>query len=254
MSKITVLVGIMHDTALLPFFLQHYAVNLKADQIIGLVFNQKTPVFEHMEMPCRVHFHQATVAPLMLNARVESDMLNELRKKYVRAHGWYCAPDLDEFHLYGYGTFRDVLAVAEAGGFKALHGRVIDRVSIDGRLVEPKKTLDATFPVACDLTASIGACCEKIVMATGEQPIQPGRHDTPIRFEQPERFWANAAEVHHFKWRPHCVPVMRDKSIRYKAQGLGWAGESDKLLALCEHGINLENPAINARPAKRIGV
>lgn len=88
---------------------------------------------------------------------------------------WVCYADLDEFQEYPISLYRSIQQ-AEDLGFDFLEGRLIDRLSMDGRLVPEREPLELTFPVGAFVTRVLMNGWDKKIMAAKASVALGGGH------------------------------------------------------------------------------
>lgn len=238
---------------LLPYFLRYYASLGAKEFVCGLYNGEQNPLYDQVRevgSSYGLHVHTSVACVFeKYRGALEIDGLNWIRQKYAIKHGWYCIADLDEFHHFHGQSLAEVARSAEHNSFTAIHGQFIDRISADGTFPDLQGSLDATFPLGCDLSLCAGLACRKIALAKSQVAITAGHHDAQANICR------NAAEVHHFKWSNGVREMVVDKHRRYREQALPWATEQlPKLLKLIENGIDLSNPNLNLRPAAKLGI
>jgi hypothetical protein len=185
------------------------------------------------------------------NGAATAPGLNKIRMEFAPKFGWYCIADLDEFCYFGGKTIPGVIKEAAERSCDAVHGVFFDRIAADGSFPEIEGSLDETFPLACELTRYCGPCCQKIVIAKVHVEIDGGHHSA----KGAKNVWANAAEVHHFKWSRTILEVVQDKYRRAKAQRRPWAEkQAPMLLNILKDKIDINNPHLNVRKAVLLGI
>lgn len=183
----------------------------------------------------------------------DSDAQDAARQKYVPTDQWYSVADPDEFYFHPkYTTLCAMREAAIAVDADYVRGEYVDRVARDGSLptVDPERTLDEQFPIAADVTTELcKGYLAKVVVARGNVPVILGHH------------WAAGkrapfiAEVHHFKWVGALLPILKQRVVDWKRLKTGYHEEPDRFLRhYAKYGrINLEEPTLQARPARPIG-
>lgn len=238
---------------LLPYYLQYYS-RLGATQFVVALWNgEKNPLYEVIKAHSGydISIRTSLDCPVKdYNGPLESEGLNRIREEFRRPHQWYCLADLDEFCYFGGRSLDRVVEEATAQGFTAVHGTFYDRVARDGQFppVQPGKSLDSTFPMACDLTRCLGANFNKVPLSRFNVPVESGHHWTR------GNVWWNQAEVHHFKWSDGLMQRLRERDMYFTAQGLPWSGESAKFLRVIQEDEYRDDPNFCYREARQIGI
>ncbi len=180
----------------------------------------------------------------------EADGMNRLRLKYAQ-EDWYCVADLDEFCLFDNGrTLPQMASLAEAGGYEAVSGNLVDRVSLTGDLPEvlPGDRLDDKFPLEARVTQLSGAFCAKAPLAKAHVIITPGHHVVGAKS-------LHGVGVHHFKWTRGLLDRLALRHALLKERGAVWVNEPKSQMAMIVDGkLDLTRPGLDPKPAAQLGV
>ena len=147
-------------------------------------------------------------------------------------------------------TLQDIVAMLEEKGCHASTAHLIDRIAADGSLVFPVETLDETYPLATNITGSIGASIDKAMIVKTTASLLSGHHG--VREGTPALAWG---ECHHFKWMPGVLDVIEERSRHFRGLKLPWAEEGYQTSAKFTNGkLNFNDPTIKTRPAPLLGI
>jgi len=168
------------------------------------------------------------------NARVLRSHHDELQSRQCRAGDWIVWADIDEFQVYP-GQFLSLLNFADAYGVDYFEGHLIDRVSQDGNLREfdPVQSIWQQYPRVVKPPSPISPrSTHKVVCARSDVRLTPGNHYAAG--ERPLRYYAESAEIHHFKWDSSVVKrLSRRLQPDFQATSPWWV-ESKAILDLIE--------------------
>ncbi|MBC8167364.1 MAG: hypothetical protein H7Y20_16030 [Bryobacteraceae bacterium] len=118
----------------------------------------------------------------------------------TRPSDWIIWADIDEFHVYP-GDFKSLLQFAESMNIDYFHGRLVERAAADGKLknFDPAQPLWTQYPRRFELSDTIvPGISRKVPCARANIRVNPGHHFPASA--GPLRYYADAVEVHHFKW------------------------------------------------------
>jgi len=238
---------------LLPYFFAYYT-SIGASEFICALYNgEANPLYS--QILSFVSSYNLKILPSIccdfreFRGAREVGVLNQIREQYAVTSRWYCIADLDEFHFFRGRNLMTVAENAERCGYEAVHGTFFDRIAIDGSFPDIEGKLDDKYPMACDLSNSVGLSSGKITLAKSHVAITAGHHNAKAVT------WFDQAEVHHFKWVKGVHKIVRDKYARYSAQGLPWAkAQLPRLLRSIETRIDISDPRLKVRPAAKLGV
>jgi hypothetical protein len=211
---VLVIFTIKDRAALLPYFLRYYQ-RMGATRFLCYLFNgAQNPLYPEVEA-------WKSKVPLIIRASLygpaeewtveEETMVIEADRRLMPPQ-WHVMADLDEFYLPP--CHLDLPQAARElarQGYQAAMTCLTDRIAADGTLPPPGPTLDETYPLACNLTDLLGALCDKVMLVRSDVPLWPGHH-TIVNPFTPFRSWG---QVHHFKWLPGILSVLRERYACY---------------------------------------
>lgn len=236
---------------LLPYFLKHYQ-NLGATRFIcGLYDGRKNPLYPEVEAWTRkVNLEIRDGASHSDDWCGPHEAAGIDRIRATVSDPWHVIADLDEFYWLPAGTtLQDIVAKLEAGGYDAATAHLIDRIAADGSLVAPGETLDGTYPLATNLTGSVGACIDKAVIVKTTASLLSGHHG--LR-EGTGLAWG---ECHHIKWLPGILEILEKRVPHLRRMGLPWSEEGRLICDKFVNGkLNFNDPSIKTWPAPLLGV
>ena len=148
-------------------------------------------------------------------------LYNEVKSQYP--NDWWIISDDDEFHAYS-DSIKSIICDCEIHGWDMVRGGFVDRIGIDGEMVELLDTDDIfeKFPYAGFFRHPLsGANPNKICIAKGYVEITPGQHYAELNGQTTWRWqgWNHpliapvekcSVQVHHFKWDSTCGERIRD--------------------------------------------
>jgi hypothetical protein len=223
-------IGVEHDLALLPHFLQYYLELGIAPSNMHLVLNAERDGSEELDLARSIlDAHGVEPAEVWI-APYTSGMMWEKRRDVQRRvaapSDWVVSADVDEFHEFPI-PLPDFLAYCEREGSNCVQGVFIDRLAPGGRLAKVAQDVPIwdQFPIEADVmctirsaeegkywygTVNIMACRGDVLPSRGgHHPLSderevsyllgrplaefPGITNPTFRFALPLR-------VHHFKW------------------------------------------------------
>lgn len=247
-----VIVSIAERIKLLPYFLRYYT-RIGASRFCVMVWNgEANPLFPQIQSALQNYPHVIRTSVVCDLSEycgpAETPALNLARQELLQPEDWYCVADLDEFYYLRDRSLSQLAEQAGLLGYDAVHGVFFDRVSLHGDLPALGESLDATFPMICDISRTIGANYNKIGIARQSVAIESGHHYCA------GRAWQNQIEVHHLKWTDGVVEALQLRAAAYASQGLPWAKEIPLVLAAIQNGIDLLDPNLCARKARELGI
>ena len=276
-ARLVSCVGVDLELALLPFFLDHYR-GLGIDPArMHLIVNTADPASPRLEDADRILAERGVgpaerwIGPYTSEAMWERR--RALQARVARAGEWVVNADVDEFHRYP-GPLGEILDYLGSGGFGALQGVMIDRLSADGALapIRDDVPLGLQFPVRADVALSVIGTGETHGVA-GTTKLMVHRHDvqprrgghTVVVGEGPRCYAAGTRlsvfpharrpdwraafpfQVDHYKW----TATLRESLARRLATegvsvaGREYGGKIDRYLAT--HGkVRVEDAALFA--------
>lgn len=252
-TNMLVICPIFDRCELLPFYLRYYG-DLGASKFVVALWNgEKNPLYEVIKTYKDWNLEIRTSIECAVkdyNGPDESTGLNKIVAEFKDAHPWYCLADLDEFCYFGGRSLDQVVVQAEAKGHTAVHGTFYDRIARDGKFppIRLLHSLDSTFPMACDLTRSLGANFNKVPLSRSDLLVESGHHWSK------GNIWWNQCEVHHFKWSEGLIERLRERDLYFTAQGLPWSGESARFLQVIQEDEYRDDPNFCYREARKLGI
>jgi hypothetical protein len=208
------------DTALLPYWLAHYAaLGVDHFHVVRHADDADAPgLAESVEVMRRagLEFAEIAIGPwhMDLNARLIGEQM--------RAHpdDWWVVADLDEFHVLD-RPLDELVKYCEAGGWDYVDGAFVDRVADEGRLIDPapggRPSLWEQYPLAGQLTARLlDGRPTKVVLARGTVELDVGQHMAWTGAGAPHH--EVFAQVHHFKWNS-TVPARLERRVAAYSSG-----------------------------------
>jgi hypothetical protein len=149
-----------------------------------------------------------------------TQLYNEEKLKHP--NDWWVISDDDEFHVYS-DSLKSIISNCYVNGWDMVRGGFIDRIGIDGEMVELLDTDDIfeKFPYAGFFRHPLsGANPNKICIAKGYVEITNGQHYAKIDGHTTWRWqgWNHPqiapikkcnVQVHHFKWDSTCGERIR---------------------------------------------
>lgn len=153
-----------------------------------------------------------------------------IRQKIENDVDWVVWADADELHEYQ-SALTDVVRKLDATGFRALGGRLVDRLPRDGKPMG--ESLWARFPLGSNLTEKIlGGWVQKIALARSRLSVSVGHHyvakqDGEIDLSLPVIY---SVPVHHFKWDNKVVDRLRDRLEDDWKKRCFWWTESERAI------------------------
>jgi hypothetical protein len=219
---------------LLPYFFQYYRKMGATRFVCCLADGFDNPLFEEIES-------WKSVVDLEIRATISTDpavwcgpseqgAVEVIRRNL--SEPWHIMADLDEFYWLPPGmSLLDMLDKLTAGGYVASTCHLLDRIAEDGSLADPGQILDTTYPTACDITAKVGGCIDKVALVRTDIPLHSGHHS--VDSYAPTLAWG---EFHHFKWLPGVLNFLVERSRNFERLGLSWFAEGFKTAELFQNG------------------
>lgn len=244
---------------LLPFWFRYYK-GLGAERVfIGLWNGYSNPVWPRLLELILESKMDVQVYPSVICHRdaycgmKETACVNYFRCAFVPPGQWYAIADVDEFCWFNGVGFEEMIGKAEARNCHAVAGDFLDRISGDGTFPPipgiGERTLDETFPKACDLPRHMGCGTAKVPLARQDVEIIPGHHSTT---NHPRLEYS--VEVHHFKWHRGVLEMLEHRSKAFTAQQLPHAPESGRYLEFFKNPNWPATPELHLRDAVKIGI
>lgn len=268
-------VGVEHDLALLPFFLEHYLELGIAPSRMHIVLNAPREGTEEIARARsileahRVEPEERWIEPYTSGAMWEKR--REVQRRVADATDWVVSADVDEFHEFP-APLPAFLAYCERKGVNCVQGVFIDRLASGGQLaaVSSEASIWEQFPIKADVmctmrqtepdgwwygTVNVMVCRGDVFPDRGGHHPLSGKRDISYLFgRQLAKFpWITKAafrfsvplRVHHFKWTDTLVAGLRR---RLDTPGVSSRGQSygQRLLDYFdqENGIALDDVPI----------
>ncbi|MGB3712629.1 MAG: glycosyltransferase family 2 protein [Erythrobacter sp.] len=269
--RLVTCIGVEHDLALLPHFVDHYrAVGVDPGHMIAILnsADENSAALERARRDCA----EAGVAAEAWIAPYTSDTMWEKRRE-VQARtcaeaDWVLSADVDELHEYP-----EPLAIfldrCESMGADVIQGVFIDRVAHDGTLapVAPEHSLSRQYELRADAMGIVGRKGRhhdrfgtvKVMAMRGHHRPDRGGHDVvdgkrarylyraPLgnfeRIDEPSFRFAVPTRVNHYRWTQSLAGSLRQ---RLSTPGVSAAGEEygGKQLAFLEQGERFDITAL----------
>jgi len=166
--------------------------------------------------------------------------------KYCNNNDWVIVADLDEFYEYS-SPLPDVVNFCEKNGYDYISGEFLDRLSPTGELADIEGNIWDTYPVGLKLTAKLGICANKVVLARAGVELAGGHHNALTGIGCP--VGECSAIVHHFKWDSTCIERIQYMNSMQRRANTPWAIDSERMLQyLASNGriIPIDDPALEA--------
>ncbi len=271
-------VGVDIELGLLPHFLDHYLGLGVAPDHVHLVLNTADGDTPNFEAADRILDARGIAAGTRWIGPYTSDAMwqqrRRLQEQVAHTGDWIVNADVDELHRYP-ASLGEVSSYLRDGGFGALQGIMVDRLSRDGTLaaVGADMPLAAQFPVRADVALSIIGIgvshgidgTMKLMMHRGDVfpnrgghtvlgPERRGKYAAGGRLSlfpggaDPDWRAAFPFQVDHYKWT---ATLRSSLARRLGAEGVSVAGKEyggkiDRYLA--RHGqVRLEDASVFAR-------
>jgi len=235
MENIFLIVTIGPDYRLLPKFLRYY----KNLGITNFLIILNTPDTAPLDI-----LHDHGINPVKSWTEPFSEQLKQFHERsvvltYCSENVWVVYADLDEFQFYPKGLLSHIND-CEKNRIDFLEGKLIDRVSLTGKLIE----LDADIPLEDQFPLSglitnklLKAWDKKIVLAKGNLIVGGGHHiflDSTTHKTLPYKSKLNkysaGIQIHHFKWDRNVLSRMSKYLQLHDKSLLSWREEISRFL------------------------
>jgi|SRR6185369_2531188 hypothetical protein len=231
--RLVACIGVKSSPHLLTHFLEHYR-RLGVDEFLIVLHAERG---DARAEAAKERLAQAGIRPVReveeYSATLKLAYTTEVVRRYCEPESWVVYADLDELQLYPDGL-RAYLGERERRGHSFARGRLIDRLSDSGALVEiqPEPSLWEQFPRSASVTRGLlGGWDRKVCAARATVPIADGgahavrygrapRCDYRLTHYLP-RFGERRIAIHHFKW-----DATLPQRVREKIEGRG--GDLDR--------------------------
>ena len=167
-------------------------------------------------------FLNAKIVKIVVEEKYNWEKVTKLYNEVKSQHpnDWWVISDDDEFHSYPL-SLKTIISDCELNGWDVVRGGFVDRIGIDGEMVELLDTDDIfeKFPYAGFFRHPLsGANPNKICIAKGYIQLTSGQHYAEINNQTTWRWqgWNHPlinpndyVQVHHFKWDSTCGERIR---------------------------------------------
>lgn len=210
-------------TTTLKHMLSHYKD--KVDEMCIVVYDwaEQSNLSEVQSIVSQ--FSNAKIVKTVIEEKYNWEKVTQLYNEVKSTHpnDWWVISDDDEFHVYP-DSLRSIVSECEMNGWEIVRGGFVDRIGVDGEMVELLDTDDIfeKFPYAGFFRHPLsGANPNKICIAKGYIEITNGQHYAKIDGHTTWRWqgWNHpliapfkkiSVQVHHFKWDSTCGERIRE--------------------------------------------
>ena len=210
-------------TTTLKHMLNHYKDMVDEMHIVVYDWQEKSNLSEVQNIVSQ--FPNAkivkTVVEELYNWEKVTKLYNEVKSQHP--NDWWVISDDDEFHVYPDSLRSLISNYCEYNGWDVVRGGFVDRIGIDGEMVELLDTDDIfeKFPYAGFFRHPLsGANPNKICIAKGYVELTNGQHYAKIDGHTTWKWqgWNHpliapikkySVQVHHFKWDSTCAGRIR---------------------------------------------
>jgi len=154
-------IGVEHDLALMPHFLNHYLdLGVRPDRICAIL-NARDGDSPALRAAEACLLARGAPAPERWIGAYTSDGMWERRRalqaRVAAPDDWVISADVDELHEYP-APLGDFLSYCARAGIDCVDGPFIDRLAPGGQLAEvlPEPAIMAQFPIEAEVVASLG--------------------------------------------------------------------------------------------------
>ena len=243
-------------TTTLKHMLNHYKDMVDEMHIVVYDWEEKSNLLEVQNIVSE--FRNAKIVKIVVEELYNWEKVTKLYNEVKSSHpnDWWVISDDDEFHSYSY-SLKSIIAACDMNGWDMVRGGFVDRIGVDGEMVELLDTDDIfeKFPYAGFFRHPLsGANPNKICIAKGYVEITNGQHYAKIDGHTTWKWqgWRHPliapidkynVQVHHFKWDKSCID--RIKAVADEKKDYSYSSEYEKMYkALRINGfkIDLENP------------
>ncbi len=209
-------------TTTLKHMLNHYKDMVDEMHIVVYDWEEQSNLLEVQNIVSE--FRNAKIVKVVVEELYNWEKVTKLYNEVKSSHpnDWWVISDDDEFHSYSY-SLKSIIAACDMNGWDMVRGGFIDRIGVDGEMVELLDTDDIfeKFPYAGFFRYPLsGANPNKICIAKGYVEITNGQHYAKIDGHTTWKWqgWNHPliapiemynVQVHHFKWDSTCVGRIR---------------------------------------------
>ena len=209
-------------TTTLKHMLNHYKDIVDEMHIVVYDWEEKSNLLEVQNIVSE--FRNAKIVKVVVEELYNWEKVTKLYNEVKSSHpnDWWVISDDDEFHSYSY-SLKSIIAACDMNGWDMVRGGFVDRIGVDGEMVELLDTDDIfeKFPYAGFFRHPLsGANPNKICIAKGYVEITNGQHYAKIDGHTTWKWqgWNHPliapiemynVQVHHFKWDSTCAGRIR---------------------------------------------
>lgn len=209
-------------TTTLKHMLNHYKDMVDEMHIVVYDWEEKSNLSEVQTIVSE--FKNAKIVKVVVEELYNWEKVTKLYNEVKSSHpnDWWVISDDDEFHSYSY-SLKSIIAACDMNGWNIVRGGFVDRIGVDGEMVELLDTDDIfeKFPYAGFFRHPLsGANPNKICIAKGYVEITNGQHYAKIDGYTTWKWqgWNHPqiapidkynVQVHHFKWDSTCSGRIR---------------------------------------------
>jgi len=209
-------------TTTLKHMLNHYTDMVDEMHIVVYDWEEQSNLAEVQNIVSE--FRNAKIVKTVIEEKYNWEKVTQLYNEIKLTHpnDWWVISDDDEFHSYSY-SLKSIIAACDMNGWDMVRGGFVDRIGIDGEMVELLDTDDIfeKFPYAGFFRHPLsGANPNKICIAKGYVEITNGQHYARIDGHTTWKWqgWKHPliapikkynVQVHHFKWDSTCAGRIR---------------------------------------------
>ena len=209
-------------TTTLKHMLNHYKDMVDEMHIVVYDWEEQSNLSEVQNIVSE--FRNAKIVKVIVGELYNWERVTQLYNEVKSTHpnDWWVISDDDEFHSYSY-SLKSIIAACDMNGWDMVRGGFVDRIGVDGEMVELLDTDDIfeKFPYAGFFRHPLsGANPNKICIARGYVEITNGQHYAKIDGHTTWKWqgWKHPliapiemynVQVHHFKWDSTCAGRIR---------------------------------------------
>jgi hypothetical protein len=209
-------------TTTLKHMLNHYTDMVDEMHIVVYDWEEQSNLSEVQTIVSE--FRNAKIVKTVIEEKYNWEKVTQLYNEIKSTHpnDWWVISDDDEFHSYSY-SLKSIVAACDMNGWDMVRGGFVDRIGVDGEMVELLDTDDIfeKFPYAGFFRHPLsGANPNKICIAKGYVEITNGQHYAKIDGHTTWKWqgWNHPliapidkynVQVHHFKWDSTCAGRIR---------------------------------------------
>ena len=226
MKSVYLTVTVGPDFRLLPKFLEYYIK--QGIKKFLIILNSDNPKISNI-----LSMHGLTAVHSWLGSFSEKDKQENERRvidDICSEDDWIVYADLDEFQHYPLGLLKSIY-LADKNHDDYIEGRLIDRVSESGKLIELNNriSLEEQFPLGGYITSPLLKAWDKKIVAARKNKIVGGGHHIFLNSANLRTLPYNTkisgpfkdVKIHHFKWDSQIINRfkgyldLKDESLFY---------------------------------------